>query len=445
MRLTRRALMRGVGALAWHATCAPVPAAGARRTIVGGAAVGAVGDPLDFRGALVNDILPFWERSVDREHGGFITELDVDGNRHDGGPKPLFIQARMIYSFSLGHRLTGKPEYLAYAAQGVEFLKQRFWDDQFGGWYRSTTREGEPLDRMKWPYGLSFAAYGLAEYARASGDRAALTLAAETHELHRRHAWDHERGGVYWELERDWSIDDPSKRLDVMLHAMEAASSLLAATCDDRYLADLNRLVDTIVSRPYDPAQGCIRDWSTADWEEDLRRTNHLVDYGHTAEAAWFTLLVGAYTGNRVHLEFGRSILGYVLRQAWDPVYGGIFSTGRCEGGVASEVKEWWRQGELLGALSVAYRLTGDVQYLDWLKRLAAFIHRHQRDPRDGEWYAQVERDGTIRDGRKGFAGKAAYHVVQALYHADRSLALVMAHGPTVPGAPGARWEDFAL
>jgi mannose/cellobiose epimerase-like protein (N-acyl-D-glucosamine 2-epimerase family) len=139
------------------------------------------------------------------------------------------------------------------------------------------------------------------------------------------------------------------------------------------------------------------------------------------------------------------AILGYVLRQAWDPLYGGIFSSGRCEGGVASETKESWKQAEMLGALSMTYRLTGDVLYLDWLQKQAEFIYRYQRDPRDGEWYSKVREDGKVRDGRKGFAGKAAYHVVQALYRADRNLALVWTNEPTVPGALDGRWEDFAL
>jgi mannose/cellobiose epimerase-like protein (N-acyl-D-glucosamine 2-epimerase family) len=454
-RTRRRFLgdLAGLGAVVWGA---PLPAATAVMPVpvsarpvasafVGRGRYSVTSDPMDFRGALVDEILPFWERSVDREHGGFITDLDVDGYRQDGDEKQLFIQARMIYSFSMGHRLTGKPEYLAHAGQGVEFLKRHFWDEQHGGWFRSTTREGELLDQIKWPYAQGFAVYGLAEYFRASGDRTALARAIETYELHQRHAWDHERGGIYWRLERDWSLEDPGKAIGSLAHAIETASSLLAATGDDRYLADINQLLDTIIQRTYDPAHGCVREWCTPDWEEDTRRTNGLVDYGHNTEVAWFTSVVGCYTGNRTYLDFGRSLLAYVLRQAWDPLYGGIFSRGRCEGGVESETKEWWKQAEMLGALSMAYRLSDDVFYLDWLRKQAEFIYRYQRDPRDGEWYSRVRGAGEIRDGRKGSPGKAAYHVVQALYHADRNLAMVRANGPTVPGAPDARWEDFAL
>jgi hypothetical protein len=61
--------------------------------------------------------------------------------------------------------------------------------------------------------------------------------------------------------------------------------------------------------------------------------------------------------------------------------------------------------------------------------------------------------DGSVRDGRKGWASpdfypvpaKAAYHVVQGLYHAARNLEHIAADGPTKPGAEGAAWENFAL
>jgi mannose/cellobiose epimerase-like protein (N-acyl-D-glucosamine 2-epimerase family) len=400
---------------------------------------------MGFRSALVDEILPFWERSVDVEQGGFITEIDIDGNRRPAGQKHIVMQTRMIYSFSLGYRLTSRPQYLEYATQGVEFFRHHFRDDQFGGWFSSTTRGGEPVDRQKWPYGQAFAAYALADYFRASGDRTALDQAAETYQLLRCYAWDHERGGISWQLQQDWSSADPAKHLDAMLHTMEAATSLLAATGDNRYLADLNEIIDTILHRAYDSQVGCVRGLFTPDWEPLTSRSGDLVDYGHIAETAWFISVVAAYTGNRVHLEASRSILSYVMRKAWDPVYGGIFSRGECDGEVTDDTKEWWMQGDMLGALSMAYRLTGDVLYLDWLGRQAAFIYDHQRDPRDGEWYYKVAPDGTILDGRKGFNGKAAYHVVQALYHADRNLAMLRDNGPTVPGAPDAPMEDFVL
>jgi mannobiose 2-epimerase len=345
----------------------------------------------------------------------------------------------MIYSFSLGYRLTGRATYLEHAAQGVEFFRRHFWDERHGGWFRTTSRQGEPIDEHKWPYGIAFAVYALADYARAGGDRAALDLAVETYELHRRHGWDQGRGGVYWNLARDWSPVDPTKRIDSMLHTMEGASSLLAATGDERYLRDLGELCDTIMSRTYDQRNGCTREWFTPDWQEATERSRGLVNYGHIAEAAWFVASVAAFTGERRPADFARSLLGYVMRRGWDRQHGGIYSLGHADGAVLDPGKTWWMQAEMLGALSLAYRLTGDALYRDWLREQATFVHRRQRDRRDGEWYSSVYADGTIRDGRKGSPSKAAYHVAQGLHHAARNLALGEASRST------GGWEDFAL
>ena len=399
-------------------------------------------DPLDFRGALLREVLPFWDRSIDREHGGFITDLDTHGHRHGNGDKHLVMQTRMIYSYSLGYRLTGNATYLAHAQQGVEFIRRHFYDERHGGWFRTTNRTGEPIDRDKWPYGIAFAVYALADYYRAGGDADALRLARETFDLQWTRAWDAGLGGIFWNLRQDWSPADPTKRIDSMLHTMEAASSMLAATGEPRYLDCLNQLCRTIMERTYDPAHGCTLEWFDRDWREVTDRTRGLINYGHVAESAWFTSAVAAFTGDQEVADFGRSLLGFVLRQGWDGLHGGIYSYGRSDGPVVDTDKVWWMQAELLGALSLAYRLTGDILYRDWLARQAHFVFEKQRDATVGEWHSTVYADGTVRDGRKGSPAKAMYHVAQGLYHADTNLAAA-ARGATRESKP--EWASFAL
>ena len=402
------------------------------------------GDPMDFRGFLLDEIFPFWERSVDREYGGFITDLDRHGNRQGNGDKHLVMQTRMIYSFSLGYRLTAKQDYLSHARQGVEFFRRHFRDERYGGWFRTTDRSGQSIDRDKWPYGIAFAVYALADYYRASGDREALQLAVETFDLHWARCWDHQRGGIYWNLREDWSPADPTKRIDSMLHTMEAASSLLAATGDQRYLDRLTEICGVIIRHTYDREYGCTREWFNPDWTERTERTQGLVNYGHIAEAAWFTSAVGAVADRKI-LDFGKSLLGFVLREGWDAQNGGIYSYGHAGGWPVDTRKVWWMQAELLGALSLAYRLTGDVLYRDWLRTQASFVANKQYDADVGEWHATVYPDGTIQDGRKGSPSKAAYHVAQGLHHAATNLAAVESAIDSAQGAPIGSWQDLAL
>jgi mannobiose 2-epimerase len=413
--------------------------------------VTAAPDVMNFRAALVEEVLAFWERSVDRDNGGYLVDIDRAGAIVGRGEKHIITQARQLYSFALGYRVGGRAVHLESARQGFDFLREHFYDDRHGGWFRATTRAGEPTDRRKNPYGIVFAVYALAEYYQASTDEVALRLAAETYDLYDRHAWDHESGGIFFDLAEDWSVIDSSKSAGHMLHAMEATSAMLAATGDQRYLGDLTRLCDTFVQRTFDPQTGSWLEAFDAHWRPQLDRTRGLIVYGHLIEAAAFLSSIAAFTGNESHLRASRDLLGYTLRHAWDPTHGGFYFFGRPGGGPVDTDKMWWVQSEGLSALSMAYRLTGDELYLDWLRDQAEFIRRYQRDPDNGEWHMLLYADGTVRDGRKGRASpedvpaKGAYHVVQGLHHANRNLDIVSTRGVTRPGESGAAWADFAL
>jgi mannobiose 2-epimerase len=397
-------------------------------------------DPLDFRQQLLAEVIPFWEAHSTDASGAFWTHLQRDGGRYGTGEKYLVMQTRMIYSFTAAYRLSAEPRYLALAARGVDYLKDRFLDRRRGGWVWTVSRDGDQLDPAKRPYGLAFAVYALAEFARASGDAAALELAQSTWQLVDEHAWDHELGGFFHELGEDWTPVNTTKRIDTMLHNMEGVSALFAATGDAQYLAAIRRLCDTIVERTWDARTGCTHEWFYRDWREDLTNTGGLANYGHIVETAWFLAAVAGFTGDTRYLEFARTQLDYALAHGWDAEYGGLYAYGTPGAEVTDTRKVWWMQSELLDALAIFYRLTGEQRYVDLLGRQAAYISHGQRDPVFGEWYALCRRDGSPLDARKGYEYKAAYHVVQGLFQADRHL---QAAGQ--PAAAVARWPDWAL
>ena len=63
------------------------------------------------------------------------------------------------------------PEYLLAATHGYEFLRDRMWDRQFGGFYWEVDSSGRAATRPdKHTYGQAFGLYALTAYAVASGD-----------------------------------------------------------------------------------------------------------------------------------------------------------------------------------------------------------------------------------------------------------------------------------
>ncbi len=227
-------------------------------------------DPLVFRGQLLDEVIPFWEaHSIDEQFGGYWTHLLRDGARYSQGDKYLVMQTRMIYSFSIAYRLSGDAGHLRLAGHGVEFMLDLFRDLRRDGWVWSINRAGEQLDRAKRPYGLAFAVYALAEYARVSGDHTTLELAQRTWDLLDAKAWDGELGGFYHKLGEDWTPVNTTKRIDTILHDLEGLSALLAATGDGDYLQSMRRLCDVILERTWDARTGCTHEWFYRDWHEE--------------------------------------------------------------------------------------------------------------------------------------------------------------------------------
>ena len=112
-------------------------------------------DGMVFRTALLDEVLTFWERSVDREFGGYLVDLDRNGEIVGRGDKHIITTSRQLYSFSLGYRVGGRAAHLDAARQGFEFLRQRFYDERNGGWFRTTTRAGRANGGARIPTVLS--------------------------------------------------------------------------------------------------------------------------------------------------------------------------------------------------------------------------------------------------------------------------------------------------
>ena len=102
-------------------------------------------------------------------------------------------------------RITQTPEHLEAARHGYEFLRDRMWDRQFGGFYWEVDSSGRAATRPdKHTYGQAFGLYALTEYAVASGDSNAKATAKELFTLMETKAHDEEHGGYREILKRDW-------------------------------------------------------------------------------------------------------------------------------------------------------------------------------------------------------------------------------------------------
>ena len=379
----------------------------------------------DFKRHAIDEVISFWlEHSIDEEFGGFWTHLERDGKRYGKGDKFLVMQSRMVYSFTTAYRLTGDDEYLDIARRGASFIMDHMWDSKHGGWFWAVRRSGRYWKEMgsKRAYGHAFVMYALAEFARTADDSRAREMALETYELTFQKMWDKERGGLYQVMDEDWYLRDETKRLDTHLHTLEALSALAALTDDSWFRDEMIRICDLICDRMFNEKANCMREWFLPNWEENLEETKGWTDYGHDLEAAWFLWVIGSSLDIDRYVSIAKKLLDFVMERGWDERHGGVYSKGEPLGEPRVREKVWWVQCEGIGALSFAYRMEGEEVYRDRLDGLVSFCYRRFFDDKYGEWFHLLSEEGEVRDERKGGEWKAAYHVMQACYHAHRNL-----------------------
>src|SRR5690349_6683815 len=172
----------------------------------------------EFRTQLIQKILPYWyDTAIDHRNGGYILSDDAAKKAAPATEKQLVTQTRMIWGFSHAH-LRGfsdsRRNYLMAAERGYQFLQDHFLDKQYGGYFWTTDLAGKPQDERKLVYGESFAIYGLVEYYRASGNKAALGQALELYRVLQKYSHDPTNGGWVEHFERDWKpILDPKAQV----------------------------------------------------------------------------------------------------------------------------------------------------------------------------------------------------------------------------------------
>ena len=398
-----------------------------------------------YRRALLDDVLPFWERhSVDREQGGYFTCLGRDGAVFDTD-KFLWLQARQVWMFSmLYNRLERREAWLQLARHGAEFLR-RHGRDAEGNWYFSLTRDGRPLVQ---PYNIfsdCFAAMAFSQYALAAKDEAARQVADDTYRniLRRR---DNPKGR--------YSKAVPGTRPMIAL-ALPMILANLTLELEWLLAPDVfNQSVDACLREVFslflDEDRLILHEQVDPDGGKRDCFEGRLINPGHGIEAMWFMMDIAERRNDRALMERAVDVALHTLEFGWDKKRGGVFYFLDAKGHPPQQLewdqKLWWVHLETLVALLKGYRLTGRKACWSWYRRVHAYTWEHFPDPQFGEWYGYLNRGGKVLLPLKGGKWKGCFHVPRGLYLCMREfekLATDADAGPAFP-AGGQKETDAA-
>lgn len=384
---------------------------------------------------LLENALPFWyPRTLDQERGGYSLNHDVQGKWRGPAPKALVTQARTVWFFSrLYNSPYGKPEHLEAARHGFEFLRDRMWDQEYGGFYWEVDAEGKKATMPdKHLYAQGFGLYALAEYIRASQDPQAVQLASELFHLLETRAHDGEYGGYREFFRRDWGEagsrsymggSAEHKLMNTHLHLMEPFTVYYQVQPDSLVRERLLELINIQSNAVVRKDLGLCTDRYEQNWTPLRGLWFDRVSYGHDIENVWLLIEANKAAGvaQGPFLDLYRTLFGNALKYGYDQEQGGFYDSGPFGGPADRRAKVWWVQAEGLVSALYLYQLSGEEEYWKTFIQTLDWVERAQVDWEHGDWHATITEDGQPERDKAG-PWKGPYHNGRALLECLRLL-----------------------
>jgi N-acylglucosamine 2-epimerase len=376
-----------------------------------------------YRDGLLNNTVPFWfPRSVDKEYGGFFTSFSQDGTLLDSD-KAVWFQGRFTWMLAtLYNTVEKRPEWLAYAKNGIDFLDKYCFDTD-GRMFFTVTREGRPLrKRQRYIFSEAFAVIAYAAYGMAAGEKRYRQKAIDlfTQVLHTL-----QKPGIL--TPKTDPETRPMKGLAIPMILIVTAQELRKATNDPL----CNEVIDCCIAEVerdfLKPEFKCVLETVGPHGEFYDTFDGRMINPGHSIELGWFILEEARLRGNDERLRtLALKIIDWSFDWGWDKQYGGLLYMRDARNLPCTEyyhdMKFWWPHNEAIIATLLAYRMTGDEKYAAWHQQVHEWTYARFSDSEHGEWFGYLHRDGTPSTLLKGNLWKGFFHLPRMQWYCWKLL-----------------------
>ena len=409
---------------------------------------------LELEESLKENILDIWyPRVVDTLNGGYFSDYDYQWQKTGKQNKMIVTQARHIWTASKAYELYPENEvYADVAIHGFPFLRDKMWDDQYGGYYTLVTAEGEVIPEeegriIKTAYGNAFAIYGLAALYKMTENQEVLDQAIKSFQWLDEHSHDPELKGYFQFMERDGKhIPDgwqgtPPKDQNSSIHLLEAFTELYHVWPDETLKARLEEMLvlirDVIVTPRGSLTLFSQKDWTPVSYQDSAKEVREAhyhrdhISFGHDIETAY--LLMEASEALGLHedpktMEIAKKMTDHALEKGFDESIGGLYDEGyyfknASDITIIRDSKNWWAQAETLNTLLIMYDHYGESHYYDKFLLQWNYIDTYLIDHENGAWYAGgLDKEPKRKTGNKSGIWKGAYHTARAMMNVSQRL-----------------------
>ena len=291
--------------------------------------------------------MPLWlEHGVDWQKGAFLEELHLDGLVSKASFRRLRVAARQVYVFSRAAAL-GVPRAAEACDLGLAWIASVRQPD--GGYVSRTDLAGSPIEPIRDLYDHAFVLLALAYSGRR--DEAMALLAYLTENFH------HPLGG--W---REGLPDALPRRQNPHMHLLEALLAAGEHLRETAFLDLADGLITLFAERLYQPAEGALPEYFTADLVPVREAGCYLVEPGHHHEWVWLLaehrrISQSAGRGALDTAGIGTRLLDFAELHGVDAA-GELSAELWSDGRVASNAARIWPYTERIKALAATGRAT---------------------------------------------------------------------------------------
>ena len=374
--------------------------------------------------------IDFWMKyGYDRKHGGVYTCLDRTGKMFSTD-KSVWFQGRCGWIFAhLCNQYGARPEWLEIAKSCVDFIDAHCIDTD-GRMFFTVTEDGKPLRKRRYFFSETFSIIAHAEYAKASGDAAAMAHARKYFEfvdaIYRDRANDPFKitPKVIAQTRSGRSLAEPMILLNVASVMRESDPENAAY-----YLEKANGYTEDIFRYHYKEDLHCLLETVGVNGElQDNTTAGRVINPGHDIECSWFLLAHAEATGNEALAKKAETVFNDALARGWDKEYDGVLYFVDVYGfppeQYEHDMKLWWVHNETIIGSLMLYKRTGNEKYLEIFRHFTEYAFRVFSDPEYGDWYGYLRRDGKpTLPACKGSTFKGPFHLPRMLMMVDAMLA----------------------
>ena len=367
---------------------------------------------------LIN-ILDYWlKNTIDKENGGFIGEINHQNVINNNSEKGAVLNARILWSFSAAYAVEKNPEYLKTAKRAFQYIKDYFFDNEFGGIFWSLQADGKPKDTKNQIYAIAFVIYGLSEFYKIFKNEDALELAQSLFYKIELYSKDYKNKGYLEAFTRDrQEIEDlrlsekaanEKKTMNTHLHIVEAYANLYLIWPNPKLKDSIKEILEVIALYFINKYTWHLKLFFDENWKEK----EDVISYGHDIEAAWLLQWCAEAIEDEVLIKnYQKYAVAFAdaTKEGLDADGGLWYEYEPKEQKLIAE-KHWWPQAELWIGMINAWQLSKNEEFLEITEKNFEFVEKYIIDHKNGEWIWGVYADySPILKDKAGF-WKCPYH-----------------------------------